>query len=409
MVCYDKDMTIEADTIITVNAGSSSIKVGVFTRDESSAQVSRLVDISLNNVGYPSSTLQIVQLNGTTRAEDVQIPDHATGARLITEKLTDFVHMGRVLAVGHRLVHGGIKYTNATHVEDITERDWQNLEQLDTKHTPAAHCLVNHFTRYTPAALQIACFDTSFFQDLPHIARIVPIPKKYYAMGVRRYGFHGLSYTSLLGTFREKAGDVAADGRVIMAHLGSGASVTAMRYGKPLDTTMGFTPTSGLVMSTRSGDLDPNVFGFLHRQGNMSLEEFDQMVSGESGLLGVSGSSGDMHKLLSMEGEDEDARLAIELFVQSVKKSIGALSAVLGGVDSIIFSGGIGEQSSALRARICQGLEYLGIEISEVMNKQSDFLISSSQSKAGVHVIPTDEARVIAAQTIKFLSEPGKV
>ena len=254
----------------------------------------------------------------------------------------------------------------------------------------------------------MACFDTAFFKDLPYVAKVVPIPKKYYSLGVQNYGFHGLSYTSLLGTFREKAGDVAANGRVVLAHLGSGASITATKLGKPIDTTMGFTPTSGLVMSTRSGDLDPNVFGFLHRQSNMSLEEFEQMVSEKSGLLGVSGNSGDMHKLLSIEDKNSDAKMAVELFVHRVKKSIGAFSAVLGGVDSIIFSGGIGEQSSVLRTRICQGLEYLGVELNQAMNEQNDFLISSGQSKVGVHVIPTDEAQVIATQTVKLLDMSGK-
>lgn len=171
---------------------------------------------------------------------------------------------------------------------------------------------------------------------------------------------------------------------------------------------MGFTPTSGLVMSTRSGDLDPNIFSFLHRQNNMSLEQFGQMVSGKSGLLGVSGVSGDMQKLLSIEGENNDAKAAVELFVHGVKKSIGAFSAVLGGVDSIIFSGGIGEQSSVLRSRICEGLEYLGVEIDEALNKQNSFLISGSQSKVGVHVVSTDEARVIAAQTLELLNALGK-
>jgi len=402
-------MTVEADTIITVNTGSSSIKVTVFTREKSSKEVSRLVDLSLNNVGYPNSTLQVVQPNAPLHAEDVHAPDYATGARLITERLTDIIPMDRVLAVGHRLVHGGIKYTSATPIEEIAQDDWQNLEQLDPEHTPAARYLVDYFTRRIPSTPHVACFDTAFFNDLPYIAKIIPIPKKYYETGVRRYGFHGLSYTSLLNTFREKAGDMAADGRVIVAHLGSGASMTATHYGKPIDTTMGFTPTSGLVMSTRSGDIDPNVFGFLHRQNNMSLEQFEQMVSSKSGLLGVSGVSGDMERLLSVENENDDTKLAIKLFVHSIKKSIGALSATLGGVDSIIFSGGIGEQSSVLRARICQGLEYLGIDISEVMNKQNDFLISSSQSKVGVHVIPTDEAQVIAAQTIELLNTSGKV
>lgn len=254
----------------------------------------------------------------------------------------------------------------------------------------------------------MACFDTAFFRDLPRVAKIIPIPKKYYEIGVRRYGFHGLSYTSLLSTFRDKAGETAANGRVILAHLGSGVSVTATRLGKPVDTTMGFSPASGIAMSTRSGDLDPTIFSFLHRQNNMSADEFDHMVNFESGLLGVSGVTGDMHSLLSLEEQNRDAAMAIELFVRDVKKSIGALATTLGGVDSLLFSGGIGEQSAVLRARICQGLEYMGIEISEVANERHSFLISAEHSRVGVHVIPTDEARVIALQTIESLNLSDK-
>jgi len=406
MVCYYKGMVVEPNIIVTVNAGSSSIKVSVF--DGHPARVSRLIDISISAIGQPTSALQTVQPGEPPHTESVQAPDHMAAAELIAGRLESLIPASKILAIGHRLVHGGIKYANATPIKNITESDWQALEQLDSEHTPAAHYLVNYFTRQVPTAVQVACFDTAFFQSLPYVAKILPLPKEYYGLGVRRYGFHGLSYTSLLDTFREKAGEMAANGRVVLAHLGSGASMTAMRAGKPIDTTMGFTPTSGLVMSTRSGDLDPNIFSFLHRQNNMSLEQFGQMVSGKSGLLGVSGVSGDMQKLLSIEGENNDAKAAVELFVHGVKKSIGAFSAVLGGVDSIIFSGGIGEQSSVLRSRICEGLEYLGVEIDEALNKQNSFLISGSQSKVGVHVVSTDEARVIAAQTLELLNALGK-
>jgi len=409
MVCYDKSMTIKAGVIVTVNVGSSSIKVVAFTNSESSEVRTRLVDMSISNIGQPLSILQIMQPGELMQAEEMQVPDHMAGAQLITKRLADFVPMNEILAVGHRLVHGGVKYFDLTPINKISDADWHLLTRLDPEHTPSARQLITQFSQAIPSALQVACFDTAFFQDLPYIAKIVPIPKEYYKMGVRRYGFHGLSYISLLKTFREKAGETAVNGRVILAHLGSGVSVTATRFGKPIDTTMGFTPTSGTAMSTRTGDLDPHVFSFLRDQTHMSLEEFEQMVSFKSGLLGVSGVSGDMHTLLGMESKNDDAKAAIELFVRDIKKSIGALSATLGGIDSLIFSGGIGEQSSLLRTRICQSLEYLGIEINDATNRQNDFLISSKQSKVGIHVISTDEAQVIATQTAEFLNASGKV
>lgn len=404
VVCYDKNMTTKANAIVAVNAGSSSIKVSVFVREHSTPTISRFADVHISNIGQPISTLQILHPDLPAQTERVQVPNHTVAAHLIMEHLKTLVAMDEILAIGHRIVHGGTKYINPTHVSEISDTDWQTFAQLDPEHTPAARQLVIIFAQAVPSALQIACFDTAFFQNLPSVAKIVPIPKKYYEMGVRRYGFHGLSYASLLGTFREKAGETAANGRVIMAHLGSGASMTAMHSGKPVDTTMGFTPTSGLVMSTRSGDLDPNLFGFLNRQSSMSLEEFEHMVNTKSGLLGISGVTGDMRKLLTLEHEDENAGNAIGLFIHDVKKSIGALSAVLGGIDSLIFSGGIGEQSSALRARICEGLEYLGIELSNDRNGQNDFLISSPTSKVGVHIISTDEAQEIAAAAMKLLN-----
>lgn len=392
-------MTIEADTIVTVNAGSSSIKIAVFLQD---ASLTNLLTISLQDIGQPVATLAVTQPAGPTNTEKVRAADHAEGSRIVIEKLINSIPIERIAAIGHRLVHGGTKYTDVTPIQAITADDWQFLAQLDPQHTPAAQHLVEQFARYAPTTQQVACFDTAFFRDLPHVATLIPIPKKYYASGVRRYGFHGLSYTSLLGTFREQAGGIAANGRVILAHLGSGASITAVRSGQPVDTTMGFTPTSGVTMSTRSGDLDPNIFGFLHRQTGMTVETFDHMVSAQSGLLGVSGITNDMRTLLRLEQDSTDAQTAIELFVHDIKKAIGALATTLNGIDSLIFSGGIGEQSSILRSRICQGLGHLGIAIDDTRNNDHAFLISSTESRVGVHVIPSNEARVIAAQTAKF-------
>lgn len=399
VICYDGSMAFEAENIVTVNAGSSSIKLTVFSRPE----MLRLLDISLSNIGSPAAKLHVARSGVSDTTDDVQVADFTTASRLLLGVLNKEVSPSSIGAIGHRLVHGGGKYDAPIPIKSIAETDWELFSRLDPIHTPLARQLTGQFMQHHPNAFQIACFDTAFFHDLPLAAKILPIPKKYYEIGAHRYGFHGLAYTSLLSTFREKAGEAAANGRVILAHLGSGASVTATLHGKPVDTTMGFTPSSGIAMSTRSGDLDPSVYGFLHHQNHMSSDEFDRMVNFESGLLGVSGITGDMYSLLQKEAENEDAALAVELFVRNVKKAVGSYAALLGGVDSLIFSGGIGEQSAPIRSRICQGLEFLGIHIDETANQNGTFLISSDNSGVGVHVIAADEARVIAEQTLRVM------
>ncbi len=398
-------MGFTAGNIITVNTGSSSIKLAVFALNEHTLAKSSFYAVSISNIGQSVATLETTRSTQPTQNEEVNAMSHAGASRIIIKRLANVVDADSIVAIGHRLVHGGVRYTDPILVEAIPEADWGLLAQLDPRHTPAARQIITQFTQYYPNAPEVACFDTAFFRDMPRIAKIIPIPQKYYVEGVRRYGFHGLSYVSLLSKFGEKAGDTAMGGRVVMAHLGSGASLTAIRGGRPIDTTMGFTPTSGVVMSTRSGDLDPSIFGFLHRRNGMSIDEFDHMVSSKSGLLGISRLTGDMHTLLDLEKDNNDAAMAVELFVRDIKKSIGALAATMGGIDSLIFSGGIGEQSAILRARICEGLDYMGIgELDEDANAKNAFLISGERSRAGVHVIPADEARVIASQVQGLLT-----
>lgn len=405
MVMFWYDSYMAKPAIVAINAGSSSIKLAVFTAGSDTTKMSHVLDITISNIGQPVSLLQIKPVAMTAKVEEVHVADHMAACDSILQKLLQAVPAATIMAMGHRLVHDGGKFAQPTLLKDIGKEDRQFLSQIDPLHTPIALQIAGRFTERFPSVPQVACFDTTFFRNLPHVATIVPIPKKYAKLGVRRFGFHGLSYTSLLGTFGEKAGDTAVNGRVILAHLGSGASVTATRFGRPVDTTMGFTPVSGLPMSTRSGDLDPAIFTFLHRQTNMTADEFDHMVNFESGLLGVSGVSGDMQKLLALENKNQDAAMAIELFVISVKKTIGAFAATLGGVDSLIFSGGIGEQSAVLRSRICEGLGYMGVEIDKAANERHDFLVSTEQSRAGVHVILADEALVIAEQTATLIKE----
>ncbi len=255
---------------------------------------------------------------------------------------------------------------------------------------------------------QVLCFDTAFHHDLPRASRLLPIPRRYEAQGVRRYGFHGLSYTFLMSEVERLAGSKAARGRIILAHLGSGASMAAVRDGRPIDTTMSFTPTAGLVMGTRCGDLDPGFLVYLMRTEQAGPETIDKLVNGQSGLLGISETSPDLRDLLAREKSDPRAAEAIEVFCYQGKKWIGALAAALGGLDLLVFSGGIGENSAPARARICAGLEFLGVRLDSARNEQGADVISADSSPTCVRVIRTDEELVIARAIGSLLGRVGE-
>ncbi|MGH7971766.1 MAG: acetate/propionate family kinase, partial [Limisphaerales bacterium] len=250
---------------------------------------------------------------------------------------------------------------------------------------------------------QIACFDTAFHHDLPRVASLIPIPRRYEAQGVRRYGFHGISCAYLVEELGRRTNAGIAHGRVILAHLGNGASITAVRGGRSIDTTMGFTPTAGLPMSTRSGDLDPGLVWFLAKTERLNAKQWNELVNFKSGLLGVSETSSDMRDLLAREAEDVRAAEAIALFCYQAKKYIGAFAAALGGLDALIFSGGIGEKAAPVRARICDGLGFLELEINDTKNNSNAGLISADTSRVGIHVIPTDEEWMIARTVCRVL------
>ncbi|MGH7580548.1 MAG: acetate/propionate family kinase, partial [Gemmatimonadales bacterium] len=270
-------------------------------------------------------------------------------------------------------------------------------------HLPREIELIEAFAARHPRLPQVACFDTSFHRDMPRVGSLVPIPRRYQAQGVRRYGFHGLSYAYLLEELTRTAGTAAARGRVILAHLGNGASLAAVRDGISIDTSMGFTPAGGLVMGTRTGDLDPGVASFLTGTGQMTSSRFHQMVNHESGLLGVSEISSDMRDLLPREGEDVRAAEAVALFCYQAKKWVGAFAAALGGLDTLVFSAGIGERSAPIRDRICDGLGFLGIELDHGRNAAHAPVISTDTSRVAVRVIPTDEEQMIARAAARLL------
>ena len=276
----------------------------------------------------------------------------------------------------------------------------------DPDHLPGEIAAIEAFRRLDPDLPQVACFDTAFHHDLPRVARIIPIPRRYEAAGVRRYGFHGLSYAYLMEELARVAGERAARGRVILAHLGAGASLAAVRDGRCIETTMSLTATSGLVMGTRCGDLDPEVARFLMRSEGMTLDRFHDLVNHESGLLGVSETSSDFRDLLARQAGDDRAAEAIALFCYRARTALGAMAAALGGLDTLVFAGGIGEHSPEARRLVCAGMEFLGIVLDDRRNAAGAPVISAQDARAVVRVIPTDEEAMIARSAAELIARP---
>jgi acetate kinase len=354
----------------------------------------------VERVGLGQSRLIVSDANGNRREDrEVEAPDQAAAAGLVIELLERNPGLVAIAAVGHRVVHGGDRFVEPALVTPEMLDRLRQISPLDPEHLPGEIALIEAIDRAVPGVPQVACFDTAFHRTLPRPAQIVPIPRRYWKLGIRRYGFHGLSYTYLMEELTRAS---AARGRVVLAHLGAGASLAAVREGRCLETTMGFTPTSGLVMGTRCGDLDPSLLAYLAHAEGMTPEQFHRMVNEESGLLGVSETSADLRDLLARQQADVRAAEAVELFCYRVKTGIGALSAVLGGLDSLVFSGGIGENSPEVRRRACDGLEYLGITLDEARNAAGAPLISTDTSPTQVRVIRTDEEVVIAREAIRL-------
>ncbi|MEO6906348.1 MAG: acetate/propionate family kinase, partial [Abditibacteriaceae bacterium] len=270
------------------------------------------------------------------------------------------------------------------------------------EHLPEEIKLIEVFKKRYPKLKQVACFDTSFHSSMPAVAKLLALPRRYYEMGIQRYGFHGLSYAYLMEELKHVAGEDDAKGRVILAHLGNGASLAAVNDGKSKDTSMGFTPTSGLPMGTRTGDLDPGVAWYLMQYENLNPEQFSHLINHESGLLGVSETSADMRELLKIKDKDSRAKEAIELFCYQTKKWIGSFVAALGGLDVLVFSGGIGENSPEVRSAICDNMEFFGIELNEIKNVKNEAVISTNTSKVMVRVIKTNEQLMIAKLVNNF-------
>ncbi|MCG6988921.1 MAG: acetate/propionate family kinase [Gemmatimonadetes bacterium] len=391
--------------ILTINGGSSSIKFALF---EAGASLRRILEGAIERIGLPDTTFRVT---GSNPAADVRhpvtAPDHATAVSALMDWLEEGGGADALTAVGHRVVHGGPKYSEPQRITPEMVEELRRLGPFDPEHLPEEILLTEAFHRHFPHLPQVACFDTAFHRDLPRVARLLPIPRRYEELGVRRYGFHGLSYAFLMEELARLVGAEAAWGRVILAHLGNGASLAALRDGKPVDTSMGFTPAAGVPMSTRSGDLDPGLAWYLARTEGMSAGQFNEMVNAHCGLLGVSETSSDMRDLLDRETHDPRAAEAVALFCYQIRKWIGAFAAALGGLDTLVFSGGIGERSPVIRARICERLGFLGIDIDEEGNAANAGVISAAAGRVTVRVMRTDEAQIIARSVCRVLRLGG--
>jgi acetate kinase len=387
--------------ILTINGGSSSIKFALF---EAGDPLQRTLQGSVERIGRSGATLRVKGPNdGDNLLRPAPASDHAAAVGILLDCIEERVGRDVLTAVGHRVVQGGAKYSKPQRIDPAMVRELRTLSPFDPEHLPDEILLVEAVCRRFPQLPQVACFDTAFHHDLPLIARLLPIPRRYEAQGVRRYGFHGLSYDFLMGELARLDGAENARGRVILAHLGNGASLAAVHDGKSIDTSMSLTPAAGVPMSTRSGDLDPGLFPYLARTEQMSAKQFGDMVNFQSGLLGVSEISSDMRELLDREVRDSRAAEAIALFCYQVKKWVGAFAAALGGIDTLIFAGGIGENSPTVRARICEGLGFLGIELDRTRNAATAPLISSDAARVKTRVMHTDEELVIARSVANVL------
>jgi len=354
--------------VLAINAGSSTVKCALFTFDKQPRLLAR----------------EVIEASGLAA-----IPH-----------LLDWIHAHSadtsLRAIGHRIVHGGPNLTQPEPVTPTLIDTLTGLIPFAPNHLPDELALLRVLGQTKPVVPQMACFDTAFHADLPDLARRLPIPLAYDVRGVRRYGFHGLSFTFLVGELEARAGTEVSSGRLVLAHLGNGSSLAAVHNRRSIDTTMAFTPIGGVVMSTRSGDLDPGVVSYIARQERLTPDEIEELLSRRSGLLGISDATSDMRALLEREASDPACRLAVAMYVYSVKKAIGSFAAALGGLDTLVFSGGIGEHAPAIRARICDGLGFLGVELDVERNAANVQTISPDKARVAIWVIPTNEEVVIA-------------
>ena len=395
----------EFSTFLVLNGGSSSIKFALFKAGES---LRRLIDGKVDRIGLTGTNLVVNDpKNALHDTRTIDASDHRTAVEFLLDWFETQTRFESVSAVGHRIVHG-MKHIEPELINQELLNELHRITPYDPEHLPREIELINAIRQRHPTWPQVACFDTAFHRNMQRVAKLLPIPRRFAAKGVERYGFHGLSYAYLVEELIRLGDPAARKGRVILAHLGNGASMAAVSNGASIDSSMGFTPTGGLVMGSRTGDLDPGLICYLARVEQMTAARTQDMVNHESGLLGVSETSSDLRDLLALEANDVRAAEAIELFCYQTKKYIGAYAAALGGLDTLVFAGGIGENAPAVRKRICAGLSFLGIELDDARNAANAPLISTDTCAVAVRVIRTDEELMIARSVLRLLNRDGE-
>ncbi|MEP6793865.1 MAG: acetate/propionate family kinase [Saprospiraceae bacterium] len=387
--------------ILTINGGSSSIKFALY---QTCGTLELKLYGNVSRIGLSGTTLSFNDLlNNHHDHHIIAATDFKSSANALFDWLETQDTFASVGAVGHRVVHG-MKHIDPEPVSQELLDELHNIIPFDPDHLPQEIEMIEIIRSRFPKLLQFACFDTSFHAGMPRMAKLLAIPRRYESMGIQRYGFHGLSYTYLMEELNRIAGKETANGKIILAHLGNGASLAAVKNGKSIETSMGFTPSSGLVMGTRTGDLDPGVASFLMQSEKLTLDQFNHVINHQSGLLGISETSSDMRDLLQHQANDIRASEAVELFCYQIKKWIGAFTTVLEGLDTLVFSGGIGENSPEVRSRICNGLQFLGIELDEKRNAENGKIISSDNGRVIVRIIQTNEELMIAKSVCSVLN-----
>ena len=387
--------------LLVINAGSSSIKFAIYQKDASSLQLVADAAGQIEGIGsQPKFTVKspdaVVLVDRTLTIDEAH--DHTGAITIIRAWLREYFADGTLLAVGHRVVHGGQHYSAPVLIDEKVLMELEHLVPLAPLHQPHNLATIRALLETMPSLPQVACFDTAFHRVQPAVAQRFAIPRRFTDEGVRRYGFHGLSYeyiASVLPTVEP----TLANARIIVAHLGSGASLCALHDGRSVATTMGFSPLDGLVMGTRCGNLDPGVLLYLMDRHSMDARALEKLLYHQSGLLGVSGISNDMRTLLA--SDDPRAQEAIELFVYRAGCEIGSLAAALGGLDALVFTGGIGEHSAVIRAKVCHQAAWLGLELDDSANEVTTTRISTLDSNLSAWIIPTDENLMIARHTLR--------
>lgn len=392
MGCRGVDMRPCDDAILVINSGSSSVKFALFSQEEA---LTRVLSGAVDRIGLASGRLHLVDAAGTTLLEMTQeVDDHEHALQLLLDAIERHAGGATLLAVGHRVVHGGTDCDCPRLVTVEFEKKLQELVSLAPLHQPNNLAGIAAVRAVRPDLPQVACFDTAFHHALPRLAQLTALPRKFHEEGIRRYGFHGLSYEYIADALRRAGVDMARE-RIIVAHLGNGASMCALKDGRSVETTMGFSTLAGLPMGTRCGDLDPGIVLHLLVEKRMSLEQVQHLLYEESGLLGVSGASRNMQDLLAQSTVPAIAE-GIDFYCYQARRHLAALTAVLGGLDRLVFTGGIGANAPAIRANICTGLAYLGVELDAALNKGGARTISRGGSRVVVEALPTDEELMIA-------------